>query len=87
MIAVNGKSVRRDGAPVDLTGMEWVVLACLARHLGRIYSRDEIEGQISAAGQGEGASNSLEVIISRLRRKLGAGLISTHRGLGYRLDE
>lgn len=80
-------SVRRDGAPVDLTGMEWAVLACLARHPGRIYSRDEIEGQISASGQGEGASNSLEVIISRLRRKLGAGLISTHRGLGYRLDE
>ena len=85
-IDLDAHRVLRGATPVDLTGMEWTVLACLARQPGRIYSRDEIEARLSASGHGEGASNSLEVIVSRLRRKLGAGLISTHRGLGYRLD-
>ncbi|WP_137734647.1 response regulator transcription factor [Pseudaquabacterium pictum] len=75
-----------DGAPVDLTQMEWAVLACLAQRPGRIFSRGEIEGRLQALGLAEASSNSLEVIVSRLRKKLGGGLISTHRGLGYRLE-
>jgi two-component system OmpR family response regulator len=71
---------------VDLTRMEWAVLACLAGHRGRIYSRSEIESRLQHEGLAEGISNSLEVVISRLRRKLGAASISTHRGLGYRLE-
>ncbi|MBN8509746.1 MAG: response regulator transcription factor [Burkholderiales bacterium] len=71
---------------VDLTRMEWAVLACLAGHRGRIYSRSEIETRLQHEGLADGTSNSLEVIVSRLRRKLGAASISTHRGLGYRLD-
>ena len=46
----------------------------------------EIEGRLHGLGLADAASNSLEVIVSRLRKKLGAGLISTHRGLGYRLE-
>lgn len=71
---------------LDLTQMEWAVLACLAQRPGRIYSRNEIEHRLLGQGLGEAASNSLEVIISRLRKKLGAEAISTHRGLGYRLE-
>lgn len=71
---------------IDLTQMEWAVLACLAQRPGRIYSRGEIEGRLAHAGLAEAASNSLEVIVSRLRKKLGAETISTHRGLGYRLE-
>lgn len=74
------------GESVDLTAMEWAVLLCLARHEGRIYARSDIEATLHRQGFNEPASNSLEVIISRLRRKLGTALISTHRGLGYRLD-
>ena len=74
------------GRPLDLTQMEWAVLACLAQRPGRIYSRSEIEHRLLSQGLGEAASNSLEVIISRLRKKLGAEAISTHRGLGYRLE-
>jgi len=76
----------RDGEPIDLTQMEWAVLACLAQRPGRIYSRGEIEGRLHGQGLAESSSNSMEVIISRLRKKLGAGVISTHRGLGYRLE-
>ncbi len=75
-----------DGAPIDLTQMEWAVLGCLAQRPGRIFSRGEIEGRLHGLGLADAASNSLEVIVSRLRKKLGAGLISTHRGLGYRLE-
>jgi two-component system OmpR family response regulator len=49
-------------------------------------SREQIRQALFQPGRQEAESNSLEVIISRLRRKLGADLISTHRGLGYRLD-
>jgi two-component system OmpR family response regulator len=80
------RQLRRGGEPIDLTAMEWSVLGCLARRPGRIYARGDIEGALAHAGLGEADSNSLEVIVSRLRKKLGAGAISTHRGLGYRLD-
>jgi two-component system OmpR family response regulator len=80
------RSVRMAGAAIDLTQMEWTVLACLARRRGRIYSRSEIEDDLHAQGLADAASNSLEVIVSRLRKKLGAAAISTHRGLGYRLE-
>ncbi len=75
-----------DGLPVDLTQMEWAVLACLAQRNGRIFSRGEIEGRLHGLGLADASSNSLEVIVSRLRKKLGADTISTHRGLGYRLE-
>ncbi len=76
----------RGDKAIDLTQMEWAVLACLAQRPGRIYSRGEIEGRLAHAGLAEAASNSPEVIVSRLRKKLGAESISTHRGLGYRLE-
>ena len=80
------RSAWRGDELLNLTQMEWAVLACLAQWRGRIYSRDEIEGRLAALGLTDAASNSLEVIISRLRKKLGAAAISTHRGLGYRLE-
>lgn len=76
----------RAGERIELTGMEWAVLASLARQPGRICSRSDIEAHLSREGIGDSESNSLEVIVSRLRKKLGTLVISTHRGLGYRLD-
>lgn len=49
--------------------MEWAVLACLAQRRGRTYSRNEIEGRLELTGLTEVASNSLEVIISRLQHR------------------
>ena len=71
---------------MDLTAMEWAVLLCLARQQGRIYSRGDVEAALQRQGYSEASSNSLEVIVSRLRKKLGSAVISTHRNLGYRLD-
>ena len=86
LIDLGTRRLRRGDAPIDLTAMEWSVLDCLAQRPGRIYARADIEQALARAGLGEADSNSLEVIVSRLRKKLGAGAISTHRGLGYRLD-
>ena len=82
----DGRRVLLGAGAVELTAMEWAVLTCLARHPGRIYGRGEIEHHLADDGFADGDSNSLEVIVSRLRKKLGPALISTHRGLGYRLD-
>jgi two-component system, OmpR family, response regulator len=71
---------------IALTAMEWQVLACLANHPGRIYSRTEIDDTLVQAGLGDASSNSLEVIIGRLRKKLGSAYILTHRGMGYSFD-
>jgi two-component system OmpR family response regulator len=69
-----------------LTSLEWAVLMCLAQREGRIYSRPEIEGNLRGHGVLSAASNSVEVIVSRLRKKVGPELISTHWGIGYRLE-
>jgi len=84
---VEAHAAWRGDERIDLTQMEWAVLACLAQRRGRIYSRGEIEGRLHGLGLADAASNSLEVIVSRLRKKLGADAISTHRGLGYRLEQ
>ena len=83
----DAKRALRNGDPVTLTAMEWALLGRLASRPGRIWSRAELEQALHVqAGRDEVESNSLEVIVSRLRRKLWASLISTHRGLGYRLE-
>ncbi|WP_088282131.1 response regulator transcription factor [Ideonella sp. A 288] len=80
------RQAEHNGERIELTAMEWAVLLCLSRHQGRIYSRPDIESALNRNGIAEAASNSIEVIVSRLRKKLGSAVISTHRGLGYRLD-
>jgi two-component system, OmpR family, response regulator len=81
------KVARRDGQIIDLTAMEWALLACLAARPGHTLSRDQIKADLARAGRSEADSNSMEVIISRLRRKIGPHLITTHRGLGYRFEK
>lgn len=77
---------RMDDPPATLTALEWAVLLCLAERQGRIYSRQAIEAALRDQGVLSAASNSIEVIVSRLRKKIGPELISTHRGIGYRLE-
>jgi two-component system OmpR family response regulator len=73
--------------PLALTAMEWALLAQLTASPGRIYARELLEQAIAPyqVAQSEGAS-SLDVMISRLRKKIGSERISTHRGLGYRFE-
>ncbi|MBP0614357.1 response regulator [Jiella mangrovi] len=73
-----------DGLPLRLTALEWRVLSCLALRMGRVVMRQDLFERVYE-GDAETDSNSLEVIVGRLRRKIGAHLIETERGLGYRL--
>lgn len=71
-----------DGKPVQLTAKELAVLTLLVRRAGRFVTREQIESAIyddSVAIQ----SNTVETAIYNLRRKLGADLVLTSRGLGY----
>jgi two-component system OmpR family response regulator len=77
--------VTLDGAPVKLTSHELRVLSYLMHHRGRIVSQSELTEHIYAQAF-DRDSNTVEVFIARLRRKLGASFIETVRGLGYRVE-
>lgn len=71
-----------DGAPVKLTSHEYRLLAYLMHHAGRIVSRSEIIEHLYDQDF-DRDSNTVEVFVGRLRKKLGVDLIQTIRGLGY----
>jgi DNA-binding response OmpR family regulator len=75
----------RDGKLVTLTAREWSILEALSNNPRRIVTRAALLEQ-AWGDTGSGASASLEVLISRIRRKLGEGLIRTVRGEGYVLE-
>ena len=76
--------VTLDGQPVKLTAHELRVLTYLMHHRGRVVSQTELTEHIYAQTF-DRDSNTVEVFIARLRRKLGASTIETVRGLGYRI--
>jgi len=73
------------GEPVKLTGHEFRVLSYLMHHRGRVVSQAELTEHIYAQDF-DRDSNTVEVFIARLRRKLGGSFIETVRGLGYRIE-
>ena len=73
-----------DGLPLRLTALEWRVLSCLALRKGVVVAREDLLERVYQS-DAETDSNSLEVIIARLRRKIGRDMIETMRGRGYRL--
>ena len=76
--------VRDRGMPVTLTQKEWALLRVLATRPDRIHTRESLQNALYGFDD-EADSNTLEVFISRLRRKLGRAHIQTLRGMGYRL--
>jgi two-component system OmpR family response regulator len=74
-----------EGAPVRLTSHEFRVLSYLMHHRDKVVSQTELSEHIYAENV-DRDSNTVEVFIARLRRKLGAAAIVTVRGLGYRMD-
>jgi two-component system OmpR family response regulator len=85
-LALDPRSARvtLDGAPVSLTSHEFRVLSYLMHQNGRVVSRGELTEHIYAQDF-DRDSNTVEVFIARLRRKLGPSIIETVRGLGYRV--
>jgi len=73
-----------DGLPLRLTAFEWRVLSQLMLRKGAVLERLNLLERVYE-GDADVDSNSLEVIIGRLRKKIGADLIETIRGRGYRL--
>jgi len=78
------RSVTQAGAPVTLSGREFDLLHALMLNAGRVLSREQLEQHLYSWGQ-EVESNAVEVHVHHLRRKLGAGLVQTVRGVGYLL--
>jgi two-component system, OmpR family, response regulator len=76
--------VRKAGQTVALTAREWVLLEAFLQRPGQLLSKAQLEEKLYSFDS-EVESNTIEVHVSRLRKKLGAAVIETERGLGYRL--
>jgi len=85
-IAVDTRQSRvtRAGAPVRLTSLEFRVVAYLMHHRDRVVSQAELTEHVYAQSF-DRDSNTIEVFVARLRKKIGAAAIETVRGLGYRM--
>lgn len=73
------------GQPVELTAKEWALLRVLALRPDRIHTRESLQDALYGL-DADTSSNTLEVFISTLRRKIGRDRIQTLRGLGYKLN-
>jgi DNA-binding response OmpR family regulator len=93
VVAVGGVSLdlaarraRRDDEEIPITAREWAIVELLVARRGRLIARSEILESIWGDSS-DAASASLDVIIARVRRKLGSGVIRTVRGEGYAIDD
>jgi two-component system response regulator QseB len=78
------RTVAFAGENLDLTAREFAILEILVRNAGRFVSRARLEEGIYSWGE-EVGSNTVEVYISRLRKRFGSTAIETMRGVGYRI--
>jgi DNA-binding response OmpR family regulator len=82
-----GKRLSIDGADIELTHREWLLLECLVRRVGQVVPKERVQ-QALTNPEHEISTNAIDVQVSRLRAKLGeAVVIRSLRGLGYRLEE
>jgi two-component system OmpR family response regulator len=78
------RRVAKGGRAIPLTSREWVLFEAFLQKPGQLLSKPQLEERLYSF-DAEVESNTIEVHISRLRKKLGAEVILTERGLGYRL--
>lgn len=83
-IDLAARAVHRAGRPVPLTAKEWALFEALIQRPQQLLSKTQLEERLYAFNA-EIDSNTIEVHVSRLRKKLGPGAIETVRGMGYRL--
>lgn len=81
----------RGGVRIPLTAQEFAALGCLARRRGQLVSRDTLAAAIQpprpdSGGAAATVSNIVDVVVLRLRKKLGRELITTLRGQGFIID-
>lgn len=86
VLEIDSQRVTIRDEPVELKRLEFMLLKLMAESPQRVYSRAQLEE--SLYGWGEGAeSNTIDVHVHHLRRKLGADVVKTIRGVGYRLGD
>ena len=85
VIDFDAMAVSRAGERIPLTATEFAILKPLARHRGEVVPREVLEAAIRQEGSAH-VSNVVDVIILRLRRKLGRDLITTRRGQGFIIE-
>jgi DNA-binding response OmpR family regulator len=74
------------GVPINLSPLEYRLAAYLLLHRGRVVSQQELDENVYGHGE-DHESNALEVLVGRVRKKLGSDLIETRRGFGYLVPE
>ena len=85
IVDVAARRAWRDGAEVDLRPKELALPALLAAHAGRVVTRERIMREVWDT-EWLGSTKTLDTHILTLRNKVGAGAITTLRGVGYRLE-
>ncbi len=80
------RTATQAGRAIALTAREWVLIEAFLQRPNQLFPKSTLEERLYSFDD-EVGSNALEVHISRLRKKLGAGIIATERGLGYRLGQ
>lgn len=85
-VDIAARNLRLNGKPVILTAREWVLFEAFLQRPGQLLSKAQLEERLYSFDT-DVESNAIEVHVSRLRKKLGAQVIETERGLGYRLGK
>lgn len=85
-VDLSARSIYRDGELVTLSSREWALFEAFVQHPSVLLTKTRLEDCLYAFGA-EIESNTIEVYISRLRKKLGKGTIETIRGMGYRMHQ
>lgn len=83
-IDLASRTIRLKGRVVPLTAKEWVLFEAFVQRPHQLWSKAQLEERLYSFDT-EVESNTIEVHVSRLRKKLGYGVIETERGMGYRL--
>jgi two-component system, OmpR family, response regulator len=85
-IDLAARTVRLAGKSVQLTAREWALFEAFLSRPGQLLSKAQLEEKLYTF-DAEVESNTIEVHVSRLRKKLGSTIIETERGMGYRLGK
>lgn len=83
---INAHTVEVDGTALDLSKREYMLLKAMMETPKKIHSRENLEAQLYSWGE-EVSSNTVEVHIHHLRKKLGIDFIKTIRGIGYTIKQ
>lgn len=83
-VDLSARQIRKHGQTIAMTAREWVLLEAFLQRPGQLLSKRQLEERLYSFDD-EIESNTVEVHVSRIRKKLGAGVIETERGMGYRL--